>query len=404
MIPVEEAFEKVLSTRPGFGSEEVALEQACGRILRQKVVAERDFPPFDRVCMDGIAIDYRRYATGTRRFYRQYVLPAGEAPQEPAAPGACVEVMTGAVLPQGTGTVVPYEHLEESRENGKVWYAVKEQVAEGQHIHVRGSDAPAGAALLEAGCRITPPAVAVMASSGISLVTVSRMPEVCIISSGDELVAVSANPLPYQLRQSNTYALQALLLQHGIKSRLYHVRDDPGEITALLRQLRSEEADCIITTGGVSAGKKDYIPSIAANEGAEILFHKVAQRPGKPLLFGKWKNGPVLFGLPGNPVSSMASCCRYVLPWIREGLKAEPLAPFYAKLGEEVKIEVPLTCFLPVSLRCSAGAEFVATPLRGKGSGDFISMKYAAAFLELPPGGNVFRKGDVYRVWPIGPV
>ncbi|HYH56424.1 MAG TPA: molybdopterin-binding protein, partial [Anseongella sp.] len=237
----------------------------------------------------------------------------------------------------------------------------------------------------------------------IAMVKVSRMPEVSIISTGDELVPVSGDPLPHEIRQSNGPALQALLGQYGLQSRLYHVRDEPGRIHSLLRQLRAGRAGCIITIGGVSAGKKDYVPAAVAGAGGGILFHKVAQRPGKPLLFAAWKDGPVLFGLPGNPVSCLASCCRYVIPWIRQGLQEASRPPLYAKLTEEVAFDPPLTCFLPVSLSYSPRGECMARPLRGKGSGDFVSMQEATAFLELPGAESRFEKGSAYRIWPIVP-
>lgn len=401
MISVEAAFDLVMGTAPDFGSRTVPLDQSAGRILRQQVLTDRDFPPFNRVCMDGIAIDSGLYARGRRKFYRQEVLAAGEAPPSLVGPDACVEVMTGAVLPPGTDAVVPYEQLEQLREHDGTWFVVKAQVSPGQHVHRKGADASGGTVLLEKGSLITPPAVALLASAGVHQVRVGRVPEVAVICSGDELVPVSEVPLPHQIRQSNGYALQALLHGHGITSRLYHVRDDREEIAGLLRQLREGGVDCIISTGGVSAGKKDHIPLVLRMEGGEVLFHKVAQRPGKPLLAGKWKQGPVFFGLPGNPVSCMVSCCRYIIPWMLEGLKSAPAPAIYARLREAITFSPRLTFFVPVSLGCGSGGELTAYPLKGKGSGDMIGMRGAAAFAELPAEEDHYPAGTACRIWPL---
>ena len=402
MITVNKAFELIIGTCPDFGRETVPLEESPGRILRQRVLADRDLPPFNRVCMDGIAIDSRLYEQGKRKFYRQGFLPAGEAP--PAlvvGPDACMEVMTGAVLPSGTDSVVPYEHITALQEKDGTWYEVNAFGKPGQHVQSKGTDARRGTVLLTEGIRIGPPAIAVLASAGIGMVKVSSLPRVSIICSGDELVSVYDTPLSHQIRQSNGYAIKALLNAYGIICHIHYVRDEPGEIKTLLSTLRDEPDDCIISTGGVSAGRKDYIPRMLEETGGRVLFHKVSQRPGKPLLFGEWDGGKVFFGLPGNPVSCMAACCRYVIPWILEGFKGLVQPAVYARLNEPVSFSPALTYFLPVRLRCSEKAELIAYPLKGRGSGDFASMWDADGFMELPAEKELFTDETAYRIWPV---
>ncbi|QEC51161.1 molybdopterin molybdochelatase [Anseongella ginsenosidimutans] len=404
MIAVNEAFDRVMNTSPDFGKEVVPLQESAGRVLRQQVLADRDLPPFNRVCMDGIAIDSRSFLQGKRKFYRQGFLGAGEAPPGQATgPDACMEVMTGSVLPPGTDAVIPYEQLEALSEEDGTWYQLKASIfpEAGQHIHSQGSDAAKGSVLLEEGVRITSPVIAVLASAGVSMVKVSRMPRVSIVCSGDELVPVSEEPLPEQIRQSNGYAISALLRSYGVSCRIHYVRDHPGQIGALLRELKEGPDDCLISTGGVSAGRKDLIPGLLKETKGSVLFHKVAQRPGKPLLFGCWENGKVFFGLPGNPVSCMAACCRYVIPWILEGLKGKQAASLHARLSEPVNFSPKLTCFLPVRLVCDDGGMLRAYPLRGQGSGDLVSMQLAEGFIELPAEKELFSEGEAYRVWPL---
>src|SRR5690606_9811240 len=163
--------------------------------------------PFDRVTMDGIAINSDAFAGGRRKFRRQELLAAGEAPPTLADEGACVEVMTGAVLPPGTDAVVPYEQLEELRGGEGICFTVQTEVKPGQYIHRKGTDAPAGVKLLEEGSRITPAAAGLLAATGASELQVSRLPEAVILCTGDELAAVGSAPLPHEIRQSNGYAL-----------------------------------------------------------------------------------------------------------------------------------------------------------------------------------------------------
>ncbi|MVT06666.1 molybdopterin molybdotransferase MoeA [Chitinophaga tropicalis] len=396
-IDVTAAYAAVMGTVRDFGMEQLPFNTVTGRILREPVLSDRDFPPYDRVMMDGIAIDYETYAKGQTVFGVEDIQAAGMSRKLLGNTANCMEVMTGAILPELTDTVVQYEHLTASEHEGFKRFTINTGVSQGQHIHRKGSDAAAGQVLIAAGTRITAAETGVLASVGKSLVSVSKLPEVAIIATGDELVPVSETPDVHQVRISNSYSLAAALKELNINATCYHVNDDEAAIRALFESIR--DADVWICTGAVSAGKYDYLPVVLSDMGMQTIFHKVEQRPGKPFLFGHFDNGPVVFALPGNPVSGFMCCYRYVLPWLRACLQyAAPPVP-YAVLDKEVTFNPSLTYFLPVRLHPAEEGKWIALPPPYHGSGDLAALLQADGFLELPPEKSVFEKGSSYPVW-----
>lgn len=396
-IDVIAAYTAVMATVRDFGMEQLPFNTVTGRILREPVLADRDFPPYDRVMMDGIAIDYETYERGQTIFGVEDMQAAGMARKQLSNTANCMEVMTGAILPELTDTVIQYEHLVASEHEGFKRFTINAGINKGQHIHRQGSDAAVGQVLIAAGTRITAAETGVLASVGKTLVAVSRLPKIAIIATGDELVPVNGTPDVHQVRISNSYSLTAALEELHIQATCYHVADDETAIRKLFASIR--DADVWICTGAVSAGKYDYLPSVLAEMGMEKIFHKVEQKPGKPFLFGHFEDGPVVFALPGNPVSGFMCCYRYVLPWLRACLQYEAPPVPHAMLDTEVKFTPSLTYFLPVRLHPIEGGKLIALPPPYHGSGDLASLLQADGFLELPPEKTVFEKGSSYPVW-----
>lgn len=389
MISVSEATAIILSHSIKTGAEEIPIQEACGRVLGEEVKADRDFPPFDRVSMDGIAIAYAAWAAGNREFKVEGIQAAGQQPKKLNLPTSCLEVMTGAVLPEGTDTVIPYENLEIQAQQVKVQAIAIEK---GDCIHRQGLDAKRNEVLLSPGLTISAAEVALMAAVGRKKITVSSFPKVAIISTGDELIPVDLIPLPYQIRRSNSYALQAALRTLGCPADQFHLPDHAETLHLEVKKIL-DHYPVIIFTGGVSKGKYDFIPQTLDRNGIQKRFHEVSQRPGKPLWFGT-SSQHVVFALPGNPVSTYMCFYRYIKPWLLKSLGAE-LRTSQALLATPYSFKPNLTYFLQVSVRNEHGKLF-AHPVTGGGSGDFANLKLVDGFLELPAGITDFKAGDSY--------
>ena len=382
LISVEEAAALVAGQMPRFDSERVPLAQAAGRILRQEVRAERDHPPFDRVMMDGIAFRWRdplppSFAlAGTRA--------AGMAEGALPADDACLEVMTGAMLPAGCDCVVPVEQTR--REDGRYLLVEDCRPARGQFIHARGSDCAAGTRVLQAGVRIGAPEVAQLAANGVAGVEVAALPSIGIVATGDELVAVDAPLGEGQVRRSNDTAVAAALRLHGFdRIELSHVADDLAATTAALRaQLAAH--DVLILSGGVSMGQRDYVPQALESLGVRRVFHRIAQRPGKPMWFGIGARGQQVFALPGNPVSAMVCTIRYVRPALLAAMGLAPEDTEYVRLEAPVPPQATLTSFMPVRVRHDGRGGLLAQPMPPRTSGDFTSLAGTQGVVQLPPG------------------
>lgn len=393
LLSVKKATEITLNQRVNFGAELISLEESFGRILAENLKADRDFPPFNRVTMDGIAIDFEPFKNGQKTFKIEAIQTAGEQQLTLKNPENCVEVMTGASLPEGTDTVIRYEDV--TIKNGLA--TINVQIKKKQNVHYQGQDHAAGDLLLIENTLLRSPEIAVAATIGKAKLLVKKLPRIALITSGDELVNVSEKPLPHQIRHSNKYSIAGLLKPYGVSPTHFHIVDDFEETK---NQLKSAlvNFDVLILSGGVSMGKKDFIPDALQDLGVEKLFHKIAQRPGKPFWFGR-KDDKLVFALPGNPVSSFVCTLRYVLPWLRQCIGLLPMNYHYAKLREKILFEPNLTYFLQVKLTVDQQGIQWATPVKGNGSGDFVNLNQANAFIELPESTTRFEKGDVFNVW-----
>jgi molybdopterin molybdotransferase len=385
---------------PAFLREDCPLAQAHGRVLRADLTADRDLPPYDRVTMDGYALRAEAVARGVATFSVQGTQAAGMRPLTlEAAADACVEVMTGAVLPAGADAVVPYEQT--TRQDDRIALVAGAAVQAGDFVHRRGSDHPAGALVVRAGCRLTGGEIAVAAAVGAANVTVAALPRIALVATGDELVEVEHAVAPHQIRRSNDYALRAALVAAGYPrvDRL-HLRDVRHEVDRLLRQVFAEH-DVVILSGGISKGKFDLIPAALEAQGIRPAFQGVAQRPGKPFWFGATARRIPVFALPGNPVSAYTCLHRYVIPALDHASGLTPAAASRVVLDGPAAGARELTRFVPVSLTSGPNGELRAAPATTNTSGDFAGLVGTDGFVELPPGSGVAAPGTVlaFRRW-----
>lgn len=392
MLTPAEAAEKIRATLSPLDSVRVPLGDCTGRVLAQTVVAERDQPPFDRVMMDGIAIAHAEFAGGKRSFRVQATQAAGDAALR-LEPGSAIEIMTGASLPDGADCIVPIERVTLNEHGAHVEANYPAELR--QFIHARGSDHREGAQLLSPGTRITPTEVAVIASAGLVDLGVARLPRVRVISTGNELVPAGRAIEPHQVRLSNGPAVVSMLTESGYTDTAHeHIEDDPAALEERIGA-HLAAADILVLSGGVSMGKADFVPEVLAKLGVDVVFHRISQRPGKPMWFGRGPAGQVVFALPGNPVSTLVCCRQYVIPALRHGSGMQAARPEFASLTQAVRFTPELTNFLPVRLVSNAQGQVLALPVRTNTSGDFTALAGTDGYVELSAGQSDFPQGTV---------
>lgn len=373
--------------------ERIGIEQTEGRVLSEPVKADRDLPPFERVAMDGIAIQFRAFEEGWRAFKVEGTQPAGQPRVTLKDQNNCLEVMTGAMLPIGCDTVIRYEDISILNSIAKLKVEVIEK---GQSIHPRAQDGKRGDVLLTPGTLISAAEVAILASVGWLEAEVFGFPKAAVVSTGDELVGIHDKPLPHQIRRSNSYALQAALTTLGCQTNVFHLTDSRNIMEKELGKIFLDH-DLIILSGGVSKGKFDFVPDTLESLGVKNLFHEVNQKPGKPMWFGTSKK-QIVFALPGNPVSTFLCFHRYIKPWLLKNIGIEK--PFdKVILSKDFSFAQEMTYFLQVKVRNESGT-LVADPVPGGGSGDYANLRLADGFLELPAEPKSFKAGDAFTYIP----
>jgi molybdopterin molybdotransferase len=371
-------------------AERRPLGACAGLTLREDLAAERDVPPFDRVAMDGIALSSAAWRGGRRAFPVRGVQAAGSPPQPLADPDSCLEAMTGAVLPPGADAVVPVERL--TLADGVARLPDDLTVDPWLNVHRRASDGRAGDRVLAAGTVLRASEIAIVASAGRTAVAVSRPPSIVVVSTGDELVEPGAPIEDWQVRRSNVHGVAAALRLRGHAAVADdHVRDDAATLRDRLAAHVASH-DLVVLSGGVSAGRFDHVPQALEDVGVRRVFHRLAQRPGKPLWFGVAPGGRPVFGLPGNPVSTLVCLVRYVLPALARLAGHEPPAPLRLPLARDYASAPSLATFLPVDLARAEDGATLAVPHPTHGSGDFTALAGTAGFVELDAG-RAYRAG-----------
>ncbi|WP_233188641.1 molybdopterin molybdotransferase MoeA [Tenacibaculum sp. SG-28] len=282
MIDVAAAKDIILKNTENFGSEEVPFLKSVGRVLKENIYADRPFPPFNRVAMDGVAIVYHEFNNGTREFPIAGIQAAGSEQETMHNAAHCYEVMTGASLPKNTDTVVRYEDVEIKNGMAKIRVST---INKGQNIHKKGTDQEEGSILIQQNTIISPAEIGIIATVGKSTVKVAKTPKVIVISTGNELVEVSEKPLDHQIRRSNVYTLVSLLEKINIPAETAHLTDDKKTLKEKIRQYLVD-FDALLFSGAVSKGKYDFLPEVLEELGVRKEFHRVSQRPGKPFWFG----------------------------------------------------------------------------------------------------------------------
>jgi molybdopterin molybdotransferase len=406
LITPAEAERIILASVPTLPTDDCPLASAHGRILRAPIAADRAFPPFDRVTMDGFALRHAALASGLRNFRITGFQPAGTVAQTLTADDACVEIATGAVVPEGADYIVPYEDTDRCARTpappGTTTVVTVSDPASlatlgpGRNIHRQGSDATAGTLLLLPGTRLTGREIAVAASCGAASLRVTALPRIAIVATGDELVDVeNPSPAPHQIRRSNDHALRASLLAAGCaRVERFHLRDLAYELETQLKRLLSE-FDALVLTGGVSQGKYDFLPAILTALGVEKKIQGVAQRPGKPFWFGLTARRVPVFALPGNPVSTLTCFHRYVLPALA-AMGGEPSPqPEYAALAAPFAFKPALAPLVAVRLENLPDGRRLAHPAATNTSGDFAGLLGTDGFLELPCGPLALPAGHI---------
>ncbi len=370
--------------------ETVPLDSAAGRVLAADVLADRDYPPIARSLRDGFAVLATGFAGGARVIGE---VRAGELFLGLVGQGEAVEIMTGAPMPAGTNAVIMVEHVVRDGDQIRTDRAAKA----GEFVNSRGAEARQGDVLLTAGRRLDFTGIALLASVGITSVPVYRCPEVAILSTGDEVVPVDVTPQDHQVRNSNAWSLAAQVRSSGGVPRILPVApDDAAKTRALIKDALS--SDLVLLSGGVSAGKYDFVEPALEELGAEFFFDRVLIQPGRPLVFGR-VGGRYFFGLPGNPASTMVTFelfARAALELLA-GLQDPQLRIFRTALTRDFRHKGGLTRFLPASISADGSA---LTPLVWQGSSDVTAMARANAWLVAEADHEEYLAGESIGVIP----
>lgn len=398
MISVAEAIQVVRQQTQALSTERVALDQLLGRVLAEDVVADTDLPPFDRAQMDGYAVRAQDVKEAPVRLRIAGESAAGKGWHHQLEEGHAVRIMTGAPVPAGADSVQQVELTHELKDGTVV--ELLESVETGKSIVPRGSEITAGEVVLRAGTEINAAMMAVLAAFGYARVQVFRKPRVAVLATGSELVGVDQKPGQDQIRDSNNYSISAYAeLAGAIVERMPLTGDE----TALLKHQIGEAAKrnhLIVTSGGVSMGVYDVTKAALKELDAEILFERVALRPGKPTVFARLPNGTLVFGLPGNPVSVSVTFNLFARTALlaMQGSAEPALKRETAVLARSVKGTSDRENYLPAQLTTNDDGELVAFPLKWGGSSDFVAFALTTALAIVPANVKAIEAGSLVSV------
>jgi molybdopterin molybdotransferase len=388
MISFKQAYDIVMSSAIRIGTEIIPFNDTLNRILAGNVVSDIDMPPFNKSSVDGFAC---KRSDHTDDLEIIETIPAGDWPAKSIAKNQCSRIMTGAPVPSGADCVIMVEETE-ILPSGKVRFKGSFKK---ENIAIKGEDVQKGDIVLKAGRKIRPQDIAVMASVGYVSVTVSLMPQIAVISSGSELVEPDVIPGISQIRNSNSSQLMAQVERAGAAGKYYGIAEDDEDKTLSVIKKAISENDIIIITGGVSMGDFDFVPSVLERAGVKILFTRVAVQPGKPTTFGLHP-GAIIFGLPGNPVSSFIQFELLIRPliskmmgneWRQIDVKLPMNQKFTRRSGERM-------AFIPVIINDDGFVSLVEY----HGSAHISALSDADGIIEMPIGKLVFEKGEIVSV------
>lgn len=381
---------KVSESRLTPASDETRLFEAAGRVLAEDVAADRDYPPLSRSVRDGFAV---RAADLPGEFLIVGEVRAGGIFTGDVGPGQAVEIMTGAPMPQGADCVVMVEQCIVTGDK----VTTNTVLEKGANVNPRAAEATAGETLLETGKRLGFADIALLATVGRHHVRVYRQPQVAIIATGDEIVDVADTPLEYQVRNSNSESIAVQVARAGAIPVVLPVARDNYDSTRQVIE-HGLEYDMLLLSGGVSAGKFDIVERVLSEMGAEFYFDRVLIQPGQPLVFGRAK-GKFIFGLPGNPGSTMVTFELFARAAVEllSGQREVRLPLLWSKLACDFRARSGLRRFLPASLSSDGGT---VKPLGWAGSGDVTALSRANAFLVTDPDRESWTVGEMIRVLP----
>ena len=399
MLSVEEALNCVLTHVEPLPPENVGFDNVSGRLLQENIVSDIDLPPFARSAVDGYAVRSKDLYKVPTRFSIVGEVPAGSFPQFSVGPGEAAQIMTGAPVPKGADAVQMVEHSQLYGTNVEIMKTVKC----GQNVAQQGSEVRSGDTVLRKGTRLDPAAVAVAATVGKTAVLVGKRPQVAIMATGNELVHPSQIPTLGQIRNSNGFSITAQSMQAGAETNYLGIaKDNANSLLELIRQ--GLESDVLLISGGVSMGRFDLVEPTLEQLGVELLFSAVQLKPGKPLVFGRSMNSNTLvFGLPGNPVSTMVTFELFVRVAIArlEGA-LYPVRPLLkASLCTELLNRGSRRAYLPGWIFADANGQLFARPIRSKGSGDIVAFSKANALLIVPEDRAGVEQGEDVTVYPL---
>jgi molybdopterin molybdotransferase len=382
-----EAQDILVNEARSFGTEQVQLAHAFGRVLCEKIVADRDYPPFNRAAMDGYALRYEDVEKGLRSFVIKETIFAGHASTVAIGPGECYKIMTGAATPHHANFII---RREDTKEEGQQVSILTSTFKPLQNIAQRGEDLKQGEVIIDRPVIASPSVISLLAAIGKQTVRVEKLPSVAIVTTGNEVKRMDEQVSEVEIRNSNAWLLQSLLHKQGVQHlSMLHMADDPVQLQHAFSH--ALQFDMVISCGGVSAGDADFVPDAMAALGVQKLFHKLMIRPGKPIWCGKTATGKMVFALPGNPFSCMVTFTLFVLGYLNAcyGLPAPPVLSMTIK-DERVK-KTYLDEFFPVKIIPGTNSVEI---LPFNGSGDIRAALFADGIARHPREKTILSPGE----------
>ncbi|TMW71482.1 molybdopterin molybdotransferase MoeA [Alteribacter natronophilus] len=398
-IPVPEAQRRVMAYSRKGDIERVPITEADGRVLAEAIYADHDIPPFDRSPLDGFAVQSKDTAGATSEtpVYLEVTetVGAGEVAQPVTKPGQAVRVMTGTMMPEGCDAICMFELTKEVTRNGAAMIEITRPFKEGDFVSFKGEETKKGDPLVEAGADITPGVKALLATFGYPEVPVYRRPVVGIFATGTELLEVDEPMEPGKIRNSNAYMVASQLKKAGAEPRYFGKLADDFDACYDAVTKAVGEVDALITTGGVSVGDFDYLPAIYDKLGANVLFNKIAMRPGSVTTVAELDGMP-LFGLSGNPSACFVGFELYARPWLRtwQGASRPYLVQTKAVLGQDFPKANPFTRLIRSDARFNGEGRLTTRPAGFDKSSAVTSLAHTNTLTLLPGGTRGYRAGD----------